>query len=191
MSSSVPRCSIITALGIGALIAGGCSGGGLTTGSLLPGSSSPASQVAAPTAPVATSTDRALQVASTSARAVKCGYYFDAAKLRSSFLASELQTGASPEQIQRTEREYESARAAMITQISKDPDYCNDERTKVIKADLSRHLAGDFAPSKKVQATGGGWFDGLSSTDTRSREVLDPEWIRDPKLTPNRTKRVE
>jgi hypothetical protein len=186
--SSLPRLASACAL---AAITAGCSGGGLTTGSLLAGGGNKASQVAAPTAPPATATDRALQVAATSARAVKCGFYFDAAKLRSSFLSAEMQTGASPEQLQKTEREYETARASMITQISKDPDYCSDARTKIIKADLSRHLAGDFSPSRKVQATaGGGWFDAFDG-DSGGREELNPEWIRDPKLNENKTRRVE
>lgn len=166
----------------------GCAGSGLTTGSLLSGSS--ASQVAAPTPPVATPTDRALQVAATSARAVKCGYYFDASKLKAAYIASEAQSGAAPDQMQRIEREFDAARGAVVNQIAKNPDYCSDERTREIKADLTRHLAGDYTPSRKVQASsGGGWLDGLTDSNT-GREVMNPEWIKNPKWE-DRTKRVE
>jgi len=180
------RTSIAAPVAILATLLAGCSGG-LTTASL---TGSGPSQVAAPSPPPATSTDRVLQVASTSARAVKCGYYFDAAKLKSAFLASEAGSGAAADQIQKIERDYDYTRAAVINQIAKQPEYCSDARTKEIKADLTRHLAGDFSPTAKVRATaGGGWLDGLSEPQT-GREVLNPDWIKDPKWA-NRTKRVE
>lgn len=176
-----------TATIVSGLVLAGCSGG-LTTASLT--GSSP-SQVAAPTPPPVTSTDRALQVASASARAVKCGYYFDASKLKATYMASEAQGGAAADQLQKIDREYEYTRTAVTNQIAKQPDYCSDARTKEIKADLTRHLAGDFAPTAKVRATagGGGWLDGMTS-DNSGREVMNPDWIKDPKWA-ERTKRVD
>jgi hypothetical protein len=97
------------------------------------------------------STSRTLQVAAVSARASYCGYVFEPAKLKASFLASESTQGATQEQLQKIDRDYEYVRLSLAKAISKDTDYCNDQRSKVIKAELARHLAGDFTPTPTRQ----------------------------------------
>ncbi len=53
---------------------------------------------------------RAMQVGWTSARASYCGFIFDPAQLRASYLASEARAGKSPEEIAKLERAYDYTR---------------------------------------------------------------------------------
>jgi len=123
-------------LGVTALSA--CSGDGLlSTGAITP---------AAPAAPPNDPPARAFQVGTTSARAVKCGFYFDPAKLRANYLASEQATGATPEDIAKLEKTYDAANAATAKVVATHEGYCSEDKTKYIKANLTRHLAGDFSP---------------------------------------------
>jgi len=168
-----------------ALLLAGCSGGGITTGALLGQSDTGAAQAAAP---VVTPTDRALQVSSTSARAERCGFYFDPAKLRADFLAAEARNGLAAAELQKIEREYDTIRAKLAAVIAADKNFCTDAKTREIKKDLSRHLAGDFSPPAKQAVAGGGWFDDLQNAP-RSREVINREILTDP--TAKKTKRVE
>jgi hypothetical protein len=148
----------------------GCSGGssGLTTGSLF--GSSEAKPV------TDERTERALQVAATSARATKCGYNFDPAKLRQAYLTYETAQGATPEQLAKVERAYDYTRTSISEKIGKAEDFCSEEKTKIIKADLTRHLTGDFSAPKKTEvAVPSGWW-----TNPSNAEPLDREKIFDP-----------
>jgi hypothetical protein len=145
-----------------ALALSGCgSSSGLTTAALT-GTPAPAAQAA----PVNDPTARALQVGATSARASRCGFYFDPGKLRSQFLAAEQALGASPEQMQKVQREYDYTRAAVAEAVAKQPAYCSDEQTNQIKADLNRHLAGDFTPAVKKEQPSEGLFGALSGSSS-------------------------
>ena len=135
----------------GLLAACGNSASGLTTG-------------ANPTSgelPVALSNEdplaRPVAVAWTSARAQRCGFYFDATKLRASYLAYEAKQ-SSGEQLAKAERSYDSTLKVIRDRVSSDPDYCIDRKGNEIKGDLQRHLAGDFTPklpqAKKVETCG-------------------------------------
>ena len=89
-----PRSGTLGALAIASLslVLAACNAAPLLqTGSLAP------TAAEAPPKP-ATSVDRALSVAATSARAQKCGYYFDPNGLRANFLAAETQRGTTPDQ---------------------------------------------------------------------------------------------
>ena len=47
--------------------------------------------------------------------------------------------------------------------VSANPDYCTDKKSAEIKADLTRHLAGDYTPNlpkPKVETSCGGLFGG-------------------------------
>ncbi len=90
---------------------------------------------------------RPVSVAWTSARAKRCGFYFDPAKLKINYLAYERTVGATPEDLARIEKMYDATFQTTSTRVSADPDYCSDHRGLEIKADLQRHLAGDFAPN--------------------------------------------
>src|SRR5690606_15506959 len=124
------------------LAACGNGGSGVTTASVLgPEAASKANPVVQndPNA-------RAIQVGATSARAAKCGYNFDPARLKSNFLAAEAQQGLPPDQIARIEKTYDTTHGAVTKAVVGQGDYCTESKTKEIKADLNRHLAGDFNP---------------------------------------------
>ena len=124
----------------------GCSGSSaLTTGSLFGGNEKAAP---APAAPRNDPSSRAFQVGAVTARAQKCGFNFDAEKLRTSYLAAEAQLGTPVEEIAKAERLVGSARATVAKVIAPAEDYCSDERVAYIRGDLTRHLAGDFTPGR-------------------------------------------
>jgi hypothetical protein len=155
---------------------GGCgSGGGLTTGSLF--GSSQATNVAAaqPSPPVITSSDRVVQVAAVSARAAKCGFNFDPTGLKTNFMTAEASQAVDQAALDKTEREYDTIRGKVATAISKEPNFCSDSKTREIKTDLTRHLAGDFSPKqvKVVDPTL------LSAAGPKTRETINPEFLTD------------
>lgn len=129
----------------------GCSGAsGLTTGSV--------AGAGAPAAPVNDVTARAMQVGSVSARAQKCGYNFDPAKLKANFLASE--TRINPADAGKATQVYDVAHNGVLKAVATKADYCTAEKTAEIKEDLTRHLAGDFSPRPpKIAAQEPGLFD--------------------------------
>ncbi len=124
-----------------ALALAGCSGGGselLSTGSLL-GESKPA-------APVNDGPARAFQVGTVSARAIKCGFNFDPGKLKATYLAYERQQPGVPD-MARIEKVYDVSFNGVAKAVAAEGEYCSDAKTRTIKADLGRHLAGDYTPS--------------------------------------------
>jgi hypothetical protein len=151
------------------LALGACGGGGsdgISTASLLDGKSAAGSgEVGGVKADDPTA--KATQVAWTSARAQKCGYNFDAAKLKANYLAAETRDGAPPAQIALYDKTYETTFATVTANIKNDADYCTDRRTAQIKGDLQRHLAGNYQPNlpQQKKAASGGFWDGLV-TDT-------------------------
>ncbi len=172
-------------LAASALALAGCGSSALTTASLT-GGSEPAvagtaatgSTAALPAAPPPSDpTSRAIQVGATSARASRCGFYFDPAKLRSNFLAAEASQGAAPDQLQKIEREYDHIRGAVLKATTAEADYCSKSRASEIKTDLNRHLAGDFTPTpKKQEAQGGGLFSGLVDSTEQKPWQADKLW---------------
>lgn len=93
---------------------------------------------------------RPIQVAWTSARASYCGFIFDPGQLRANYLASESRAGTPPAQMQKIERAYDYTRQSVYDTIKDNLAYCNKERTKAIRTDLTRYLAGDYAPGAKL-----------------------------------------
>ena len=150
-----------TALLVGmasAVLAAGCANGpsplpSLTTGSLFGKSDAQAAAAAAPKVdPLAplpdTPTNRAMQVGITSARAVKCGFNFDAGKVKSGFLASQAQAGSAVEEMGKVEKVYQASYNAIAKSAAQKENYCNPQRTQLVKADLSQLLAGNYAPQR-------------------------------------------
>jgi hypothetical protein len=139
------------ALVLTAAALGGCSGSpGLSTGSV--------AGAGAPAGPVNDVTARALQVGSVSARAQKCGYNFDPAKLKASFLAAEGKI--NPADVGKAAQVYDVAHNGVVKAVATKSDYCTAEKTSEIKEDLTRHLAGDYSPRPpKVAAQEPGFFD--------------------------------
>jgi hypothetical protein len=112
--------------------------------------------------PPATPEQRAAQVGATSARAVKCGYNFDPARLRANYLAAEAQFGTSVEQLGKVEKAYDTINGKVAGEIARDGGYCTEAKTREIKADLTRHMAGDYSPPTKQVAQGPSFWDSIS-----------------------------
>jgi len=138
------------------LVAGGLAGacsGGITGGTRA---------IEEPDAPTGVRNDnpmaRPIAVAWTSARARRCGFYFDSAKLRTSYLAYEAGQGNSREKLAEIEKSYDTTFKVISDKVATDAGYCTDHKSAEIKTDLQRHLAGDYTPRlpqpKLVEACG-------------------------------------
>jgi len=169
---------MIIALLASAALAGCSSGGnGVSTASILgsaptpppAGAAAPANAAALPAAPASSATDRAFQVGAVSARAQKCGYNFDAAKLKASYLAHEVGRGASNEEIANVEKIYGVSYNGVMKAAADEANFCSERKTAQIKTDLNRLLAGDFEPPRKAvvaeKKDDGGLFGGWFSND--------------------------
>lgn len=164
------------ALTLAALSVTGCG-----AGSLLKTGSVSAQPVAAAPKP-ATSIDRALHVAATSARAQKCGFYFDAATLRTSFLAAETARGTTGDVITKAGQSYDYTALKVASTIKQTETYCTKARTASIKTSLQGALAGNFEPPvKKVVAQSSGLAN-LFETDSAGPEKFNRDKIFDPVL---------
>lgn len=143
----------------------GCSGlPSLSTGSIFGGAKPEAA--AAPVSATGDPTSRAFQVGTVAARAKKCGYNFDADKLKATFLAAEIGQGAADADVPRMTQIYDVAFNGVTKAVAADPQYCTEQKTASIKADLNRHLAGDFTPSAVKKApVDEGLFSGWGSDD--------------------------
>jgi len=125
----------------------GCSAAsGLTTGSILGGPEKPK---AADPGSVNDATNRAIQVGTVSAKAIKCGFNFDPAKLKTNYLGYE-RTLDPASDLAKVERIYDVSFNGVTKAVAGDTDYCSDAKTKTIKADLSRHLVGDYTPAPRA-----------------------------------------
>lgn len=146
------------------LLAAGCSSGpGMTTGSLFGGSSQSATPVAPPDNN--TPTGRALHVGTVAARAAKCGYNFDAAALRSRYLAAEAANGLAISDLSKVEAIYDTGYRGVMSAAASEPDYCNAQRTAAIKTDLNKILAADYSPPPPKVVADTGVFGGLFDQD--------------------------
>jgi hypothetical protein len=117
---------------------------------------------------------RPISVAWTSARAKRCGFHFDPAKLRSSYLVYESQQGAVGDHLAKIQATYDSTFNTISAKIGGEADYCSDRKAAEIKADLQRHLSGDYRPNlpqaKAPQACS--WF-GCADVSTSSDKPFD------------------
>ena len=157
-------------LGAAAVLASALSacsgGGGGTTASLLGTPEKP---------PVDEPTERALNAAAVSARASKCGYNFNPTRLREAYLASEAAGGATPEQMTKLGQSYDFTHATISKQISNPEEYCSEQRTRQVSADLTKQLAGDFrAPKKAELPKSVGWFGEASNKPMNTEEIFNP-----------------
>ncbi len=141
-----------------------------TTGSLLGGSDT-AKENLNPNDPTA----RAMGVAATSARALKCGYNFDPGKLKSQYLAYE--SGANPAAGDKLSQIYDTAFAGVTKAIaSKDEEYCTPDRTERIKTALNRNLGGDYTPPpSEAPVDDGSLFSGWGSGTNNGDETSEKE----------------
>jgi hypothetical protein len=154
-----------------ALVLGACSSGNaLTTGTLFGGSQE---KKAEPAPRPETMTDRVVHVGTTAARAQRCGYVFDPAALRQSYLAFEgQQSGGAPDQVAKAEKSYDYTFASVMKSAAGDPDYCSEDRTASIKRDLSKVLAGDFSTTTRQPAGNVGWWTPMRYEKPMNREEI-------------------
>lgn len=176
--TALKRVACVLVFGAAAVVAG-CSNAplpSLTTGSLF--GSKPDAQAAAPAGAPAVKNDpmtRSLQVSRVAAKAQRCGYNIDTAKLKGNFLAAEgTQAGADVAELAKLDKVYTSSFNGTMKAVSADQSYCSEARTAHVKADLTRHLAGDYAPGTPFKdpnadddgglfSGSGGIFDGSAS----------------------------
>ncbi|MEM7621146.1 MAG: hypothetical protein AAF228_11930 [Pseudomonadota bacterium] len=98
---------------------------------------------------------RAIQVAWTSARAVKCGFYFDNNKLRQDFILHEQNQGVAGNTLKKIQLTYDFTYRSISLKIKDDKAYCAQKTIEKIRSDLNRHMVGDYTPSpKSTQAKG-------------------------------------
>ena len=116
----------------------------------------------------------------TSARAQRCGFNFDTAKLRATYLAYESRQGAAGEQLAKIQNSYDTTFKTISGRVSADPDYCTDKKSADIKVDLTRHLAGDYTPNlpkPKVEVScglfGGACDSGQTDEKFESKKFYD------------------
>ena len=174
---------------LAALMLAGCSNAplpSLTTGSLFGSKPDAQAAVVPAAAPVVRNdpTTRALQVSRVAAKAQRCGFYFDAARLKGNFMAAEGTTGGvDVAELAKLDKIYGATFAGTLKASSADEGYCSTARTAHIKGDLNRHLAGDFAPGSAFKdpdaeddgglfSGSGGLFDGSSSASTYNGSKL-------------------
>ena len=116
---------------------------------------------------------RPLAVAWTSARAKRRGFSFDPAKLRTLYLAYEAKQGAMDEAYAKMEKAYDTSYRLTLEKVSSDPNYCTEQKQRQIKANLERHIVGDYSanlPPPKSAAACKSW---LGCTSGISDEPFD------------------
>lgn len=138
-------------------------------GASIPGLSTSALTGAKPAEAQNDPASRALQVGSTSARALKCGFNFDPVKLRSQFLAAE--AAANPAGAGNLERIYDTGFNGVSKAVSGvGESYCTDAKIAGVKAALTRHLAGDYTPPPPAPAEDDGLLGSLGDTNKGDSE---------------------
>ena len=171
----------IMSIARGALRAAGCAACLLLLagcGASIPGLSTSAIK---PAAPQNDPMSRALQVGSTAARALKCGFNFDPVKLRTQFLAAE--AVAAPTEAEKTGKIYDTAFNGISKAVAGQGEaYCTEQKTADIRESLNRHLAGDYAPAppKPQEPEDEGLFGGVS-TDSSGESEYSKKMQKNPR----------
>ncbi len=163
---SMKAASLVLALG--AVTLAGCSGAsGLSTASLFGTGEKPEAA-----GPVNDPTARAFQVGTVSARGVKCGFNFDPAKLKASYLMYESKQPGGAENLAKIEKIYDVSFNGVAKAVAEQSDYCTSAKTTIVKADLNRHLQGDYTPRPRPKPVEEGLFSGWG--DDASEEDRGP-----------------
>jgi hypothetical protein len=88
---------------------------------------------------------RPASVAYYTARAKRCGFFFDPVKTRASYLSYESRQPG--QDVAKIEKIYDDSYRVVSDRINADRDYCTEKRAADIKAGLARVLAGDYNPN--------------------------------------------
>ena len=127
---------------------------------------------------------RPVQVAWTSARAKKCGFYFHPQQLKSSLVSYETKQDATPVHLQKVETAYKLTEATITKKLQETSlgAYCTAGTVEEIRKDLNRHMAGDFSPTVRKQEKKKKRSGGIFALSTgEEAEPMDREKIFDPK----------
>jgi hypothetical protein len=107
-----------------------------------------------PKTPTEQVSERAFRAGTTTAKAKRCGYVFDPAAIRQSYLAYEGAQGNPPALMALAEKKYDHTVQAVTTLVASEASFCSDEETAAIKSGLGKALAGDFAlPAQKLDVS--------------------------------------
>jgi hypothetical protein len=167
----------VTAAGLLILTActgSGGSGSGLSTASIL-GDAPPGASGDSPGIKKDDPMARPIQVAWTSARAQRCGFNFDPARLRANYLDAEQRGGVEPARLAQMQRVYDETFVKVRQTIDSGDSYCTDKKSAAIKGDLTRHLAGDYTPNFPADKSSGGLL--AASGDQTNHGRFDPKTI--------------
>jgi len=166
-----------------ALLAAGCSGGSTSGGGLF-GVSQPTETAPPPPDPMA----KPIQVGWTLARAERCGFLFDKARVTNAYLAHEASVGATPERLQQAQTAMEYSRASTLTKIQSNQGYCSEDVLKALREDMPMVVAGNFnLPDRTPKAQPEGSLLDVLAVEPRGPE----EFNRDKIFTPSADKGYE
>jgi hypothetical protein len=120
---------------------------------------------------------RPVQVAWTAARAEKCGFNFNPGKLKADYIAFEQRGGADAARLGQIDKTYDTTVTKIKSTIGAADAYCTEKTANVIKADLQRHMRGDYEanfPEDKRIAEGNFWSKATDQTkqDTFNRDTF-------------------
>lgn len=116
-----------------------------------------------------------MYAATIAAQAGKCGYNFDAQRVRAGYLRWETQQGTQPAELTALEQLYDTTRSRIGNAIANPEEFCSDAVADRLKNDLGKQLAGDYsAPMKKAEIP---WWQSTKS----SQGELDREKIFNPR----------
>jgi hypothetical protein len=172
---------------------GGCgssgTGSGLSTASVL--GEAPASATGEnPGINKADPMARPVQVAWTAARAQKCGFNFDGARLKTNYIAFEQSQGADAAKLGNITKSYDMTVAKIKGSLADQEGYCTEKKSSIIKADLQRHLAGNYEPNFPEDKTvSGNIFTKANDTTDQGRFDAKTIW-KDLEDKKNGTKRA-
>lgn len=128
-----------------ALTVGACGGGRLGLG----GEGEKEPKTAIDRSRANTPQNRAVQVASISARASYCAFGMDRKQLRADYLAYEREQGASAETMQKLEKLYDATYRIFSKKVREISDSCSRENIEEIRPQINRHLEGDYTPAPR------------------------------------------
>jgi hypothetical protein len=134
---------------------------------------------------------RPVQVAWTSARAQKCGFNFDPIRLKANYIAFEQAQGGDAARMGNVDKTYDMTVGKIKGSIGSADTYCTDKKSAGIKADLQRHLAGNFEPNfPEPKAAQGGLFS-TAADQTKQESFNQNSFWRDLEDKKNGQKKAE
>jgi hypothetical protein len=88
---------------------------------------------------------RPASVAYYTARAKRCGFFFDPVKTRATYMSYESRQAG--QELAKVEKVYDDSYRLVLARVTSDESYCTEARSADIRAGLARVLANDYAPN--------------------------------------------